>query len=177
MSPLDRDKEMAAAADRNSRSRNSDMPWRPETAYLEAEVLTADSTKLVQILYDLGIDSIQNARECLRQHDILGRGRSVNKAFEVLVELMNSLNTEQGGEIAANYARLYDYCQRRLLEGHAQKSEPALAEVQSLLEDLREAWQAVVVSQSPTLALHDAAAGSTCDPAALDAEPRYSCVG
>jgi flagellar secretion chaperone FliS len=153
------------------------MPWRPETAYLEAEVLTADSTKLVQILYDLGVDSVQNARECYRQGDILGRGRFVNKAFEVLVELMNSLNTEQGGEIAANYARLYDYCQRRLLEGHAQQSEPALAEVQSLLEDLREAWQAVAASQCVSLASRDAAAGSGCDPSSLSAEPRYSCVG
>ena len=48
------------------------MPWRPETAYLEAEVLTADSTKLVQILYDLGVNSVQNARECQRQGDIVG---------------------------------------------------------------------------------------------------------
>ena len=168
---------MAEVADRNSRSRNSDMPWRPETAYLEAEVLTADSTKLVQILYDLGVDSVQNARGCYRQGDILGRGRFVNKAFEVLVELMNSLNTEQGDEIAANYARLYDYCQRRLLEGHAQQSEPALAEVQSLLEDLREAWQAVAASQCASLASRDAAAGLGCDPSSLSAEPRYSCVG
>jgi len=76
--------------------------------------------------------------------------------------------------MAANYARLYDYCQRRLLEGHAQQSEPALAEVQSLLEDLREAWQAVMASQSATLLPHDAAG---CDPAAVGAEPRYSCVG
>jgi flagellar protein FliS len=153
------------------------MPWRPETAYLEAEVLTADSTKLVQILYDLGVNSVQNARECQRQGDIVGRGRFVNKAFEVLVELMNSLNMEQGGEIAANYARLYDYCQRRLLEGHAQQSEPALVEVQSLLEELREAWQAVVASQTASVVPRDEAAGSTCDPAALGAEPRYSCVG
>lgn len=168
---------MTEVADRNSRSRNSDMPWRPGTAYVEAEVLTADSTKLVQILYDLGVNSVQNARECYRQGDILGRGRFVNKAFEVLVELMNSLNTEQGGEVAANYARLYDYCQRRLLEGHAQQSDPALAEVQSLLEDLREAWQAVMASQSATLLPHDAASGSGGDHTALSAEPRYSCVG
>jgi len=101
----------------------------------------------------------------------------VNKAFEVLVELMNSLNMEQGGEIAANYARLYDYCQRRLLEGHAQQSEPALAEVQSLLEELREAWQAVVASQTAMPLPHDGTANSVCDPEAMGAEPRYSCVG
>lgn len=153
------------------------MPWRPETAYLEAEVLTADSTKLVQILYDLGIDSVQNARERHRQGDIPGRGRFVNKGFEVLVELTNSLNMEQGGEIAANYARIYDYCQRRLLEGHVKQSEPALAEVQSLLEELREAWQAVLANQSAVLPAPETAASSACDPAALGAEPRYSCVG
>ena len=66
------------------------------------------------------------------------------KTFDVLVELQHSLNFERGGEIARNYARLYDYCQRRALEGHTAASEACFAEVASLLGDMKEAWQAVI---------------------------------
>src|SRR5919201_1672703 len=95
-------------------------------AYLQAEVLSASPARLVEILYDLGISSIESAKACLREQDIIGRGRFVTKAFEVLVELTNSLNFEASPEFSANYARLYDYCQRRLLQAHAEQSEHKL---------------------------------------------------
>jgi flagellar protein FliS len=63
--------------------------------------------------------------------------------------LTNSLDFETGGDLAKNYAGLYDYCQRRLLEAHIKQSEEMLEEVQSLLGELREAWQGVVATCTP----------------------------
>jgi flagellar protein FliS len=148
------------------------MPWPPQNAYLEAEVLTADPARLVAILYDLVITTIDKARECCRTGDIVGRGRFVSKAVEVLVELTNGLDIEAGGELARNYGRLYDYCQRRLLQAHAQQSEAMLREVQDLVGELREAWQVVVAHCAPRC-LSD----EEIVPVATDAEPRFSCVG
>jgi flagellar protein FliS len=100
----------------------------------------------------------------------------VNKAFEVFVELQNGLNPEQGGEIARNYARIYDYCQRRLLQAHVEQSEPLLAEVQALLSDLREAWQVVVTQCSTQIVPTDQEIAKEALVSAGD-ENRYSCVG
>src|SRR6478752_6840709 len=104
-----------------------------QKTYLEAEVLTASPVRLIEILFELGISTIECARECCRNGDILGRGQRVTKGVEILAELTNSLDFEAGGDLAKNYARLYDYCQRRLLEAQTRQSEPMLKEVQSLL--------------------------------------------
>ena len=126
--------------------------FAPYDQYRETEILSSSPAKLVQMLYELGIRSIASARVCCREGDILSRGRHINKAFDVFTELQNGLDFERGGEIAGNYARLYDYCQRRLLEAHAKQSEPILAEVESLLVDMKDAWQTVVALESNELA-------------------------
>jgi flagellar secretion chaperone FliS len=152
------------------------MSFNPQSAYLEAGILTCDPIKLVQILYDLGIRTVAAARECCRKNDIAGRAKHVNKAFEVFVELQNGLNPEQGGEIARNYARIYDYCQRRLLQAHVEQSETLLAEVEALLSDLREAWQVVVTQCSTQIVPTDQEIAKEVLVGAGD-ENRYSCVG
>lgn len=121
------------------------MAYSPHAAYVQNEILTASPERLVEILYDLAIRSIARARECNLGKEIPGRVSNINKAFAVMVELSNGLDFTAGGEIATNYARIYDYCQRRLLEANAKQSDDILAEVQSLLADLKEAWQVVIV--------------------------------
>jgi flagellar protein FliS len=151
------------------------MPWQPEKAYLEAEVLTATPVRLVEILYDLAINSILSARQCCCTGDILGRGRFVSKAVEVLLELINGLDFQAGGELARNYGRLYDYCQRRLLQAHVEQSETMLQEVQSLLGEIREAWQVVVAEHSPKCPSDEEISAENLN--LNSSEPRFSCVG
>lgn len=116
---------------------------------LEARVLRSDPVQLIDILYRLAIDAVEAARDAHAKGDVLSRGRYVLKAFDVLVELQNSLDFEKGGEIARNYARIYDYCQRRILAGHTTASDSCFVEVISLLGDMKEAWQAVLNQCSP----------------------------
>ena len=124
------------------------MAYTAETAYRNREVLNASPEKLVQIVYDFAIKSVVSARECLERKDIEGRARHVNRAFAALVELSSGLDFEAGKDIAENYARIYDYCRRRLIEANARQDDAVLAEVQSLIEDLQEAWQVVVTKLS-----------------------------
>jgi len=119
------------------------------TNTLEARVLSSDPVQLIDILYRLAIDAVESARDAHAEGDVLSRGRYVLKAFDVLVELQNSLDFEKGGEIARNYARIYDYCQRRVLAGHTTASDSCFTEVISLLGDMKDAWQAVLKQCSP----------------------------
>ena len=137
--------------------------------------MTAHPVRLVEITFDIAVTALEGARECCKAGDIAGRSRFVNKAFEVLAELTESLNYDTGKELADNYARLYDYCQRRLLQANAEQSEPMLFEVESLLRELREAWQVVAANQS-AVCLSD----EELDPdreALTEPEPRFSFVG
>jgi flagellar protein FliS len=146
-----------------------------QKTYLEAEVLTASPVRLIEILFDLSVNTLERARDCCRKGDILGRGQAVSKVVEILAELTSSLNFEAGGELAQNYARLYDYCQRRVLEAHLKQSEPMLQEIQCLLVEMREAWQAVVQSCSPRCLADEEVLAE--QGVLATSEPRFSCVG
>jgi flagellar protein FliS len=124
------------------------MAYAAQTAYRDMEILNASPERLVQIVYDVAIRSISSARECLVKKDTRGRVRHVNNAFSALIELTSGLDFDAGKEIAENYARIYDYCQRRLVEGNVGQDDSILAEVQSLISDLQEAWQIVVTRVS-----------------------------
>jgi flagellar protein FliS len=146
-----------------------------QKTYLEAEVLSASPVRLIEILFDLGMSTIESARACCRNGDIMGRGQFIAKSVEVVAELTNSLDFEVGGDLAKNYARLYDYCQRRLLEAHVKHSETMLEEVQSLLGELREAWQAVVATCAPRCLTDEELRAEQV--LVASGESRISCVG
>jgi flagellar secretion chaperone FliS len=122
--------------------------------YLEQEILSANGVELVLILYRSALESLDQARTCLRRGDIAGRSKAISKAVAVLMELTGSVNREHGGEMAANLIELYDYMQRRLLEANIHQLDEPLAETGRLLGTLLEAW-----AQGPAAEL--AATGET----------------
>lgn len=121
------------------------MKANPYQKYLEHEVLTAEPIRLVQLLYQGVIEAVASARRMLARGDIKGRSAAVTKAVEILTELSAALDHNQGGELSSALAALYDYAQRRLLEGnHEQKDQP-LAEAERILRTLGEAWLKIEV--------------------------------
>lgn len=128
--------------------------------YLEAEVLSADPVKLVQLLYRGAIEAVRSAQRHLAEGRIRERAREINRAWGILQELAGSLNHARGGEISPRLASLYAYMQERLLEANIRQSGAPLDEVESLLLTLSEAWQAA--KYPVAVAVH--ASGDAADP-------------
>jgi flagellar protein FliS len=85
----------------------------------------------------------------LRQYGATGRGEIAEKgaqiswAYSIIAGLRESLDGAQGGEIAANLDRLYDYMGRRLIEANRTNAPELLDEVSELLRPLKTAWDAL----------------------------------
>ncbi len=109
-------------------------------AYLESRILTADPVELIRVLYRGAIESVEQARQAMREGDIPRRTRHINRTIEILTELTVSLERGSENAIALNLAELYDYMQRRVLEAHIQQAESPLAEVGKLLRTVLEGW-------------------------------------
>lgn len=118
-------------------------------AYVENEIMQADPLQLVQMLYRGALQAVTKARHYLREGDILARSRQVTKASEIINELTLSLDHERGGDIARNLVELYDYMQRLLQDANFRQVEPPLAELESLLGTLLEAWEQCDPSAAP----------------------------
>ncbi len=122
-------------------------------AFLETEVLNADPVKLVNLLYRGAIEAVGAARRHLASGAIRPRSKEITKAWEILRELLQSLDHSKGGEISQNLAALYAYMQTRLMEANSQQSDTPLREVEGLLSTLSEGWRQVApVAAAPVTA-------------------------
>ncbi len=115
------------------------MAWKD--VYLESRVLSADPIELIRILYEHALQSLADARLSLAGGDIAGRSKSISRVIAILSELEGSLDHEVGGPISRNLADLYQYMRQRLLESNLRQEDAPLAEVESLLRTLGEAWK------------------------------------
>jgi len=117
--------------------------------YLEAEVLDADPLKLVSLLYRGALEAVGDARRFLAAGAIRERSARVMKAWNILGELLRSLDRRQAGELGTQLTRLYVYMQQRLIDANTQQSDQPLAEVEKLLSTLHEAWSIVGAHRHP----------------------------
>lgn len=117
------------------------MTWK--AAYLESQVLSADPIELVRILYQIALDSVQEARRHLAAGDIAARSKAIGQAISALSELNAALDHSNGGAISRNLEELYRYLRQRLTEANLRQQDGPLAEAGSLLTTLSDAWKGV----------------------------------
>ena len=115
--------------------------WRD--AYLDTRVLSADPLELVHILYEHTLAKVADARRYLAEGNIAARGHAISRAIAAIDELDCSLDRDAGGSLARNLAALYQYMRSRLLTANIRQEDAPLAEVESLLSTLDEAWKAI----------------------------------
>jgi flagellar protein FliS len=109
--------------------------------YREAEILSASPLHLVCLLYRGAIEAIATARQCLAGRDIAGRSRAVNKALKITTELIFTLDHQKGAELSRKLVELYDYVQRLLIDANCRQADAPMAEAQTLMVTLLEAWE------------------------------------
>lgn len=113
---------------------------QPVDSYKLAHIETATPERLLVMLYDGAIKYLNLSLQSLDIKDIEGTHRNVLKAEAIILELMNVLDMEIGGEVAANLYNLYDYMYRLLVKANIGHDPQPIREVIKLLEPLRSAW-------------------------------------
>jgi len=111
--------------------------------YLESRVLSAQPAELVEMLYQVAIQSLKKAIGHLRTGDALARAGEISRAQEAVNELMAALDHSVGASFTQTLASLYAYVQQQILKGHAGKSEEALHRAMEILTTLHEGWSGV----------------------------------
>ena len=111
--------------------------------YQATQISTATKEQLLLITYDIGIRSCRIAEGALDadEKDLDLAHKEILRAQDVIRELMVTLNTEKGGEMAQNLMRLYDYMYQQLVEANIKKEAKNVKAVLAMLEDLKETWE------------------------------------
>jgi flagellar protein FliS len=112
-------------------------------AYQENRVMTQTPGRVVVMLYEGAIKFLKQATAELEAGKYIEKGKSINRAVDIIQELNITLNMEAGGEIAQNLRRLYAFMQERLFQANIRKDAGMIRETIKLLEELDEGWKAV----------------------------------
>lgn len=106
-------------------------------------VSSGDPHALVLALFDAILGRLATARTCIERNEIARKAGVLHSCVILIAELRGSLDMAQGGSIARNLNDLYDYVARRVVHANASNDVGAITEVYQLLNEIREAWNAI----------------------------------
>jgi flagellar secretion chaperone FliS len=112
-------------------------------SYRKTNITTSDPVRLVIICYEGVIDNLKLAKRKIKEKDYEKKAKAIQKARDIIEELMCSLDFEKGGEIARSLESLYNYMLRRILRGDVDRDMHAIDEVIGMISELLSAWQEV----------------------------------
>jgi flagellar protein FliS len=116
-------------------------PWQ---SYSKVATQTATPEQLVLMLYDGTVRFLERALAGFQLEDLIEHHQAINnnilRAQAIIQELDSTLNMEKGGEISANFRRLYDYMNRRLHEANVKKDKAPVEEILMRVRVLRDSW-------------------------------------
>ncbi|WP_422614978.1 flagellar export chaperone FliS [Cohnella caldifontis] len=112
-------------------------------AYQKNKYETASPHRLILMLYDGALSNLNRARIALNGNQRQEAHRYIQKTQDILFELLACLNEEQGGVIAQNLKELYFYMIKQLVQANIQKKADLLDESESILRQLRGAWEQI----------------------------------
>lgn len=113
----------------------------PYEKYRQAQAQTANSSKLLLMLYDGAIRFVRTGIDGIEQKNIEKANNNLIKAQAILHELIATLNFDY--EIAKNLHSLYEYMLRQLIQANIRKDKTLAEEVLGHLIEIKDAWSQI----------------------------------
>ncbi|MFI3184873.1 MAG: flagellar export chaperone FliS [Methylococcaceae bacterium] len=114
-------------------------------AVVHTESLMEDASahKLIQMLMSGFLMRVNAAKGGIERRDFQEKSQHISRASSIVGGLIDGIDSENGGDIALNLLSLYEYIDSRLFQASAQNSIEILDEVQLLMREIQQAWDAI----------------------------------
>jgi flagellar protein FliS len=114
-------------------------------------VADASPSRLVQIMFEQILTNLAVAQGCMGRiennlplHEVITKGKAINKSIRLINHLNNTLDMERGERIAENLRSLYVYMLARLTQANVGNDSQLVAEVTSLVQKVKTGWDQIV---------------------------------
>jgi len=108
--------------------------------YLVQKINGASLEQLVVLLLEGGQRFLAQAILAMERKDIPTKARLVNRVSAIIEELSVWVDHEQGGELAMNLTRIYEWWLNELFEGSQRNQVDRLQRIQRQMSDMRATW-------------------------------------
>jgi flagellar protein FliS len=112
--------------------------------YKTTSIQSAGREKLLLMMYEGAIKFTKLGIQAAEEKRIADRGMNIGRAYDIVMELNNTLDHNVGGDISKNLEQLYMYITELYTKGNLSGSPEPLREALKLLETLYDGWQKAV---------------------------------
>ena len=117
----------------------------PYQRYQTTAAQTADGSQLILMSYEAILRWLGRADTAIDENKIQDAHNALISAQEIVRDLSWNLDFAQGGEIAENLRRLYEYMTAELVWCNVHKDKQRIDGVRQLVMPLLDAWRVAVV--------------------------------
>jgi flagellar protein FliS len=128
---------------------------RAARTYYQTQIQSQSPLELVVMLYDAALRFMQMAADGTRCRDLAAKREGMSRAMAILSELQNTLNLQEGGDVAKSLDGLYGYIGGRLIEANIKLDPAPIDEAIRLFRPLRDAWAQIAAAPPQAAAVQD----------------------
>jgi flagellar secretion chaperone FliS len=114
--------------------------------YKTSAIQSASREKILLMLYEGAIKFTKKAIIACEEKNIAERGQNIGKAFDIIMELNNTLDHKIGGSISANLEQLYMFMTDQLTQANIKGDPEPLRGVVRILDTLYDGWVKAIES-------------------------------
>ena len=103
--------------------------------------------QLTKMLFSGALRALAIAETAMKQKQFQLKGEQLARAINIIEGLDDSLDLEQGGELAENLRALYIYMVQRLYKSSFDNDPEMVREISSLLQEISSAWDQIPVQE------------------------------
>jgi len=115
----------------------------------QSSIASATPHRLIQLMMERALAKMGVAKAHMEREEVREKGDNIGDAIGIISGLQASLNHKANAKLSANFDELYSYMMRRLLEANLRDDPSILDEVSGLLQELKEAWDAITGQVEP----------------------------
>lgn len=112
--------------------------------YKTTSIQSASREKLLLMMYEGAIKFTKLALQAIEEKKIADRGINIGRAYDIIMELNNTLDHKVGGDISKNLEQLYMFMTEQLTKANLSGDPKPLRDVLKLLETLYDGWAKAV---------------------------------
>lgn len=112
--------------------------------YKQTSIQSASREKLLLMLYEGAIKFVKLAMVAVEQKRVADKGINIGRAYDIVLELNNTLDHKVGGEVAKNLEQLYMFITDQLTQANIKNDVQHLKHALQVLETLYEGWKKAI---------------------------------
>ena len=120
------------------------MSHNPYAKYKQTQVTSASREQILLMLYEGAIKYTKLAIKAAEDKKVIERCTHMGRAYDIVMELNNTLDHTVGGEISATLEQLYTYITEQYTEANITGEPAPLKNALKILETLYEGWQGAI---------------------------------